>query len=912
MGTSERVKRISLCLTVLGIILIISSICLFSFSKKTDRILIHDSVTLVVGDRVSLSNRPTVKYDWISSDEKIVTVDEFGFIEGIKAGNTTIKVKFNGRFEECNVKVVDVNKAIQTESITLDKDKYFLKVGDVLSLNYTIKPSNATNKSVTLYSSDLNVAVILSGKIVAKGEGKASISVVTGNGNIAICTVEVKGNKTGNDSSGTTGSSEVPSSSPSGSSISVESINLTPKKISIAVGETYQLSYVINPSEVASTDVVWNSSDNKVATVSNKGAVTGKKVGTATITVSSVNGKKDTMEVNVIESGSKTVNVQEITLDTSDVTLSVGDTLYVNAKIKPDNATYKNVTWTSGNKNVAVVQDGLVTAKWGGVSTITAKTDDGKVAKFKVTVKNYNLILNDGNYLTTKGTKIVKAKSGQQVLLRGFNLGAWLSRSFSFMPVNPIASSKEELASKNYSCINNDAFWQALTRNTNVGGNAYKLSNTLYNNFITEFDLDLIAQSGATVLRVPFEYGLIMSLTNNGFEYKRNAKGEIDFYYLDWIVEQCKKRGIYVILDLHLAPGRQNQGGWCYGYTFFDDNSNYQEYIVDMWSKVASHFSGEETVAGYDIINEPQAPSTAKLVSFYDRVYRSIRSVDRNHIIFMEEPCVFCGYSGVKNSTIGDLPKPSEKGWSNVVYSTHDYFYNKKSTGSVDENTPPNVIRSRMNEKTKKTIAKSKSYNIPYYIGEFSHLGSSYNYNGYIGVWKEAMNKYDANNLNYTSWTYKGHWERYYGNVFYGRNIGKANIEKDSYATIEKIFRSNSTTALKFNKEYYLMFLEQWKGRLANSIVLSNTNLTLEIGDSKTINYSVNIDPNRVSHGYKSYDVMNKKVVWSSSNPNVVSIDSTTGKMLAKKSGTATITAKLKPLMLSEYTVTANCRVTVK
>ena len=119
--------------------------------------------------------------------------------------------------------------------------------------------------------------------------------------------------------------------------------------------------------------------------------------------------------------------------------------------IKPSNATYKNITWSSGNENVAVVEDGLITAKWGGVATIMAQTNNGKVAKLKVTVKNYNLIFDDNNFLVTSGTKIIKKNNKKQVLLKGFNLGVWLSRSLSFMPVVPLANTKEELNSKNYS-----------------------------------------------------------------------------------------------------------------------------------------------------------------------------------------------------------------------------------------------------------------------------------------------------------------------------------------------------------------------------------------------------------------------------------------------------------------------------
>ena len=125
-----------------------------------------------------------------------------------------------------------------------------------------------------------------------------------------------------------------------------------------------------------------------------------------------------------------------------------------------------------------------------------AKSNNGKTAKLKVIVKNYNLIFDDNNFLVTNGTKIVKKNNNKQVLLRGFNLGVWLSRSLAFMPVVPLANTKEELNSKGYSCINSESFMQALSKNPSVGSSgANKLSKILYDNFITEADLDLISNT---------------------------------------------------------------------------------------------------------------------------------------------------------------------------------------------------------------------------------------------------------------------------------------------------------------------------------------------------------------------------------------------------------------------------------
>ena len=926
-----------LMMIILGVILVFLLIHFILSFRRSNFIIIEENVTLILGDKISLSNKPNTKFDWSSTDDTVVKVDEYGFIEALGVGDAIVNVSYQGVVETCNVLVIDVEDAIFVEKLTLSDEKISLVVGETASLKYTIEPSNATNKNVTFYSSDSDVAIYEDGKIKALKSGTSVISVVTGDGLVAICNVEVKvdsqiideneENNNINDNSNSNSDDISDSTANNGNDDQiienhnnrnqVESINFLEEEITINKGSNYILRYSILPNNVDSI-LFFNSSDKKIATVDSVGNVIAKKAGTVVITVTTTNGKSDSIKIVVAEPSIKIVDVDSISFDKTEVVLSAGDTLKIDGIIKPSNATYKNITWSSGNENVAVVEDGLITAKWGGVATIMAQTNNGKVAKLKVTVKNYNLIFDDNNFLVTSGTKIIKKNNKKQVLLKGFNLGVWLSRSLSFMPVLPLANTKEELNSKNYSCINSESFMQALSRNPNVGSaGANNLSKILYDNFITESDLDLISQSGANVLRVPFEYNLLM---NDNGTYKTDSNGNIDFYYLDWIVNESKKRGIYVILDLHLVPGRQNQGGWCSEFTFFK-NSTYQNYVIDIWNKVANHFKDEEAVAGYDIINEPQA-NVKSLVAFYDKVYKSIRSVDKNHIIFMEETCVYCGYSGVnKSDSVGDLPNPllvdgsigKNSRWENVVYSTHDYFYDKDNNGeALYDSTLPSVIKNRVHEKVDKTIEKGKLYNIPYYIGEFSHLGNWSNYKDYLGVWKDAMTYYDNSNLNYTSWTYKGHWDRYFGNVFYGSNVTKVNLETDTYSTIEKVFKSNSWQALKFNKEFYLMFLNQWGGRLAAGITLSDSMITLNVGEDKTINYTVDVNPNSLSGGYKTYDVINKKVVWSTSDSSIVSVDSNTGKITPIRSGTASITATLNPFMLDEYVVSSTCIVNVK
>lgn len=146
-------------------------------------------------------------------------------------------------------------------------------------------------------------------------------------------------------------------------------------KVKIGVKE----KYTINTSSL-SGKLTFTSSKAAVATVTKKGVITGKKVGTAKITIKTSKGKKYTVTVTVAKAPSK------VTLNKKTATLEVGDTLQLKAKLPSKTASNK-ITWTSSNKNVATVSNkGKVTAKGEGTATITVKTFNGKKARCKLTV----------------------------------------------------------------------------------------------------------------------------------------------------------------------------------------------------------------------------------------------------------------------------------------------------------------------------------------------------------------------------------------------------------------------------------------------------------------------------------------------------------------------------------------------
>lgn len=176
------------------------------------------------------------------------------------------------------------------------------------------------------------------------------------------------------------------SSDSSDATVAVTGVKLNKKKVSVGKGGTYQLTATIAPSNATNTDLIWTSSNKKVATVSKNGLVKAKKIGKATITVTTKDGSytaKCTVTVK------KAVAVTKVKLNKKSKTLKVGKTYQLKATVKPTNATIKDVTFKSSNKKVATVDStGKVTAKKKGTATITVTTKDGKfTATCKIKVK---------------------------------------------------------------------------------------------------------------------------------------------------------------------------------------------------------------------------------------------------------------------------------------------------------------------------------------------------------------------------------------------------------------------------------------------------------------------------------------------------------------------------------------------
>ena len=245
------------------------------------------------------------------------------------------------------------------KSIKFEKDSITLKTGYSEKLTVITEPEGV-EYAMIFKSSDEAVTVSPDGTVKAEKKGTATITV---------------------ESSGLTAQCEVVVNADTISSMSADK-----KKIEIGGGGEYQCKLTIQPENAADKDIIWESSDNNIATVDNNGLIKGIAQGTATITVTDkVTGIKTSVEVDV----TGTLLPESMSFKESAVTLEIGDVYNSELVIVPDNITDRSSIYYTTDINVAsVTNEGVITAKGAGTCTIEAyyEKDNTVVAYLEVTV----------------------------------------------------------------------------------------------------------------------------------------------------------------------------------------------------------------------------------------------------------------------------------------------------------------------------------------------------------------------------------------------------------------------------------------------------------------------------------------------------------------------------------------------
>ena len=265
---------------------------------------------------------------WESSDEKVATVTSAGKVKGVKAGTATITCtsKATGLKATCQVTV---------GLVCLNKYKMTLKKGKTETLTPTVYPKSLEDKSVTWTSSNTKVATVTAeGKVKGVKTGTATIT----------CT---------SNATGLSRSCEV----------TVVNLTLDQYEVTVKKGKTVTLTATVYPTTLEDKSVTWESSDTKIATVTSAGKVKGVRVGTATITCTSVaTGLSRTCKVTV----------GYVKLDKTTASMEKGKTVTLTATVYPSTLEDKSVTWESSDKSIATVTSaGKVKGIKAGTATIT-------------------------------------------------------------------------------------------------------------------------------------------------------------------------------------------------------------------------------------------------------------------------------------------------------------------------------------------------------------------------------------------------------------------------------------------------------------------------------------------------------------------------------------------------------------
>ncbi len=289
---------------------------------------------------------------WTSSNPQVATVDNNGTVTAISVGEVTITAKCGSATATCKVTVV----ATPASGVTLDKTQVSLKTGETTKLTATVSPSDATDKTVTWTSSNTQVATVdNNGTVTAVSVGEATITAKCGSAS-ATCIVKVVSHDT-------------------------LVVNLNYKQATMEKDETLQLIATVSPETTTDKTVVWSSSNEEVAIVSVDGLVTAISVGNAIITAT-CGSASATCEVTVAPT-----LATSISLDIEEKNVFVGDEFRLEATVMPDEATNKEVLWSSSDESVATVdQEGNVKVVGDGVCVISASTTDGSDLKAECVV----------------------------------------------------------------------------------------------------------------------------------------------------------------------------------------------------------------------------------------------------------------------------------------------------------------------------------------------------------------------------------------------------------------------------------------------------------------------------------------------------------------------------------------------
>ena len=317
--------------------------------------------------------------------------------------------------------------------------------------------------------------------------------------------------------------------------------------------------------------------------------------------------------------------------------------------------------------------------------------------------------INNLSFLHTSGQNIVN-ESGEKIFLKGVGLGNWLlpeGYMWKFGPSGDRPRKIEKVVSDLVGDEKADLFWKQFRKN-----------------YITEADIKRIAELGFNSVRPALNSRLFLS------EEENPVYLEEGFRLIDSLVSWCSKHKIYVIIDMHGAPGGQTGAN-------IDDSPNdlpelfinqkYQDQLVNLWVKIADRYKNEPIVAAYDLLNEPLPINTGSadkykqlLIPLYKRITLEIRKIDQKHMITLE------GFNWANDWSLFDKPFDN-----NVFYQFHYYCWSN----------PDNLYNIDY------FLKKRTELNTPVWVGETGEKNNT--------IYWGTSQYFETNNIGFSFWPWK-------------------------------------------------------------------------------------------------------------------------------------------------------------
>lgn len=312
-------------------------------------------------------------------------------------------------------------------------------------------------------------------------------------------------------------------------------------------------------------------------------------------------------------------------------------------------------------------------------------------------------------FLSTQGKAII-SETGDTIIFRGMGLGGWMLQEGYMLQTSDFANAQYQIKDHISELIGEEQ--------------TELFYDKWLENHVTKKDIDSLKSWGFNMVRLPMHYNLFTLPIEEEAVVGQDTWLEKGFILTDSLISWCKANEMYVILDLHAAPGGQGMDQGISDYnpskpSLWESKAN-RDKTVALWKRLAERYADEPWVAGYDLLNEPnwEMNGNIPLRNLYHEITDSIRSVDTNHIIFIEG-------NWFANDFTGLTPPWDDK----MVYSPHKYW------SINDQASIQWVLNIRDN------------YNIPLFFGE-----SGENSN----VWfRDAIRLFEDEGIGWAWWPLK-------------------------------------------------------------------------------------------------------------------------------------------------------------